>query len=450
MQKHKAFRFKSLRELEAFAIEIGADMNFSEDLSPLFKPVPIGSKTASNAMSVLPMEGCDSEADGSPSELVRRRYLRFASGGYGLIWWEACAVTEEGRANPHQMMITGKNLSRYASILSEIRETTLRYHGFVPINILQLTHSGRYSRPYGHETVPIVTQRDPLLDTTAVTATASDEYLAGLVPKYVQAAKFALAAGFDGVDVKCCHRYLLSELLASHTRRGQYGGCFKNRTRLILDIIKAIKRACGGELIIACRFNAFDAHPYPYGFGCGRNDMWSFDPVEPLKLVSAFRGAGVDLLSCTAGNPYYKYPQITRPGGNSEGEHPLRSVARLFAITGEIQKAAGTIPVVGSGYSWLRQYLPYAAAANLAAGNCSFVGFGRMAFAYPDAPSDIKSLGHMVSKKCCAACGMCTQIMRDHGKTGCVAKDAEIYQPLYKKYRASAEERRRAEGAGSA
>lgn len=122
-------------------------------------------------------------------------------------------------------------------------------------------------------------------------------------------------------------------------------------------------------------------------------------------------------------------------------EHPLESMVRLFDFTRQIQETAGDIPVVGNGYSWLRQFLPYAGAANLAAKRCSFVGLGRSSFAYPDAPYDILSRGAMYPAKCCVACSKCTQIMRDHGRTGCVIRDSEIYAPLYKEAREDASRR---------
>ena len=73
---------------------------------------------------------------------------------------------------------------------------------------------------------------------------------------------------------------------------------------------------------------------------------------------------GVDLLSNSGGNPYYIYPQVTRPFDKSSygiptpEEHPLESMARLFAFTRTVQQAAGSVPVVGNGYTWLRQFLP--------------------------------------------------------------------------------------------
>jgi 2,4-dienoyl-CoA reductase-like NADH-dependent reductase (Old Yellow Enzyme family) len=400
-------------------------------------------------MAILPMEGCDSNPDGSPSELVERRYMRLALGGAGLLWWEANAVTPEGRANGLQMMLSSQNAGQFAALVAKVKGAAAKEYGGEPVSVLQLTHSGRYSRPHGPQ--PLIPQHDPILDPrTGVvpdTPPVSDEYLESLIPKYEESARLAREAGFDGVDIKACHRYLISELLASHTREGKYGGSYTNRTRLLLDIIRGVRKSCGDDFIIACRFNVFDAHPYPYGFGEDKDDFMLFDPGEPERLVRDLRAAGVDLLSNSAGNPYYIYPQVTRPFDTSSmgipipGEHPLESIARLFSFTELVQKAAGGIPVVGNGYSWLRQFLPQAGAANLAAGRCSFVGMGRSAFAYPDAPADILRKGGMVPQKCCVACSKCTQIMRDHGRTGCVVRDAGIYAPLYREARREAERR---------
>lgn len=446
MAAHEKFNFKSLDEVRAKAQELGAAIDFSEDLTPLFQPRKVGHLVAPNSMAVLPMEGCDSLPDGAPSELVERRYLRFASGGAGLLWWEACAVVPEGRANELQMMLTASNRSKFEALLKKTNAAAAERNGadHKPVNILQLTHSGRYSRPEGHIARPLVPQHDPLLDKAGNEIIVTDEYLDALTERYVQSALLAKEVGFDGVDLKSCHRYLLSELLASHTREGKYGGSFENRSRFLRQTIQAVRKAVGDDFIVASRFNVFDAHPYPYGFGCDREDMWKFDPTEPMALVKMMVENGVNLLSNSGGNPYYIYPQVTRPFDKSSygiptpAEHPLESMARLFSFTRTVQEAAGDVPVVGNGYTWLRQFLPYAGAANIASGSCSFMGLGRSSFAYPDAPHDLLTAGRMEPKKCCITCSMCTQIMRDHGRTGCVIKDSELYAPLFKEYNAEA------------
>lgn len=451
MAGHEKFGFPTSEDLKHKVDALGLSITLSDDLSILGKRVPVNATFAPNAFAILPMEGCDSNLDGSPSELVERRYLRFFQGGAGLIWWEANAVVQEGKANEHQMMLTRSNLPRFAALLDHAKREGFKRNGYVPLSILQLTHSGRYSRPVGHAAKPIICQHDPLLDSRCGIdeqyAVCSDDYLESLVPAYVASALLAKEAGFDGVDIKACHRYLLSELLASHTREGKYGGSFENRIRLMIDIVTEIKRACGKDFIIASRFNIFDAHPYPYGFGEDEQDSWTFKADEPTKLVSSLVSAGVSLLSNSAGNPYYIHPQVTRPFDTSSmgipipNEHPLESIERLFSFNRLVQENAQGIPVVGNGYSWLRHYLPHVGAANLEKGICRFVGLGRMAIAYPDAPRDVLLEGRMQIAKCCIACSKCTQIMRDHGMTGCVIRDSEVYAPLYKDARNDAVKR---------
>lgn len=449
------FNYKSIDELRSDIARLGVDIELSDDFSYLARPVEVNGRIAPNSIAYLPMEGCDSNPDGSPSDLTLRRYQRLGHGGAGLIWCEANAVVEEGRANPLQMMITDDNASQFMDMVTMAKRTCREANGYEPLMILQLTHSGRYSRPSGHKPRPLVPQHDPILDPrTGVTdeSIVSDEYLESLVPHYVHSAELARSAGFDGVDIKSCHRYLLSELLASYTREGKYGGSFENRTRLLLDIVRAVKEALPPDFIIASRFNVFDAHPYPYGFGSDHDDMWKFDPAEPKHLVKELVKAGVSLLSNSAGNPYYIYPQVTRPFDTSSmgipvpEEHQLVSIERLFRFSRIVQEAAGDVPVVGNGYSWLREYIPYAGAANLRAGAVSFIGMGRESFAYPDAPRDILQKGFMDRSKVCVACSKCTQIMRDHGTTGCVVRDPDVYLPLYRKFRREAEDREKAQG----
>ena len=446
MSAHEKFGFKTLDEIRSKTSSLGLDMRFDEDISVLASPVEVGHLSSPNRFAVLPMEGCDSEPDGSPSQFVYNRYLKYADGGFGLIWFEANAVVPEGRANGLQMMLTASNVGRFRDLVDKVDEMSMKKHGFRPVKILQLTHSGRYSRPEGHLARPLVPQHDPYLD-KGNEVIVSDEYLDSLVRRYVISALLAKEAGFDGVDIKACHRYLMSELLAGHTREGRYGGSYENRTRLLLTVIREVRKATGDDFIIASRFNVFDAHPYPYGFGCDHDDMWKFDATEPERLVKDMVREGVGLLSNSGGNPYYIYPQVTRPFDKSSygiptpEEHPLESINRLFHLTNVVQKAAGDVPVVGNGYSWLRNFIPYAAAANINDGRCAFVGLGRESFAYPDAPSDILTKGAMDPGKCCITCSLCTQIMRDHGTTGCVIRNSKVYMPIYKKFNAEAVER---------
>jgi 2,4-dienoyl-CoA reductase (NADPH2) len=284
------FNFDSYEAIEHKIRELGVGIKLSSDLSPISRPVKIGSKIAPNSMAILPMEGCDSNPDGSPSDLVTRRYNRFNSGGAGLIWYEACAVVHKGKANPLHMYLNRANAGAFAALIKENCAETAKSYGsdHNPVRIIQLTHAGRYARP-DHAPEPIIAYHDPLLDLRSGIdknyPLVTDEFLDELQEDFVQSAILARDAGFDGVDIKACHRYLVSELLASHTRAGKYGGSFENRTRFLVETIRNIRKAVGDDFIIASRFNAFDAHPYPYGFGADKDDDTKPDMAEPLALT---------------------------------------------------------------------------------------------------------------------------------------------------------------------
>ena len=180
-----------------------------------------------NAMAIQPMEGCDADEGGAPTDWTTRRYRRFAKGGAGLVWIEAVSVLPEGRANPHQLMITEENLPAFKKLADDIREAAREEGMEAPRVIVQLTHSGRWSRPVD-EKRPIRAWRSEVLDRHQGLPEdwpiISDEELERLPALFGRAAGLCMRAGFDGVDVKACHLYLISELLGAKERPAPYGG----------------------------------------------------------------------------------------------------------------------------------------------------------------------------------------------------------------------------------
>jgi len=443
MPGHEPFHYHTLDELRASIREAGVALEASDDLSILNQPVDVGGFKLPNRFVVLPMEGCDGTAEGAPDELTFRRYRRFAAGGAGLLWLEATAVVQEGRANPRQIWLHEGTQDAFARLAEE----TLRAAPARPMMIVQLTHSGRYSRPV-RLPAPIIAHRSKYLDPIHKLGpdypVISDDELERLEDRYVAAALAARRAGFDGVDVKACHRYLVSELHASFTRENsRYGGpAFENRSRFFRNVVTKIRQAAPG-LIVTSRMNVYDAMQYPYGFGVSKDDVNQWDLTEPLELVRFLYEGGTRLVNITIGNPYFN-PHVNRPfdlpvaGGALPPESPLAGVDRFVQIVRGIQQAFPDMAVIGGGYSWLRHFFPNVAAANVRKGWVTLVGAGRMSFAYPDFPREVAEKGRLDGEKACVACSACTQIMRDGGKSGCVPRDAEIYEPIYKAGRAEA------------
>lgn len=435
--EHKRFHYKSLDELKQELDLVGVRLPLSEDLSALQREVKIGSKTAANSIAIQPMEGCDGTADGRPAELTLRRYDRFARSGAGLIWAEAVAITPEGRANPRQLWLTRDNLDEYKKFVAGIKETCMRENGFEPVVIMQATHSGRYSKPEGVP-APLIAYNNPIFEgdkPIAAERILSDDYLYGLIDKFGASASLAEQAGFDGVDIKCCHRYLNSELLSAYTRKGDFGGSLENRTRLLRSGVAAAQAATGSDFIVTSRLNVYDGFAYPYGWGVREGEGTEVDLTEPLELVRVLhQEMGMKLLDVTIGNPYFN-PHVNRPydgGPYVPSEHPLEGVARMAHCVAEIQRANPELKVISSGLSYLRQFSANLAAGELQNGVCSIAGFGREAFAYPDFPQDIFKKGAMEPNKCCIACGKCTELMRAGSTAGCVIRD-EVYLPIYRR-----------------
>jgi len=445
MTHHERFGFKNLAELEAKITSLGLDILLDTDLEPLGRRVKIGALETPNSLAIHPLEGRDSTPDGGPGELTFRRYQRFAEGGAGLIWFEATAVVPEGKASPRQLLLNEENLSAFKELLHRVEQVAAAAYGLAhrPVTVLQLTHSGRSSKP-----IPVIAVHNETLDAKLGLPSdyplISDGELEALEDHFVEAARFAHQAGFQAVDIKACHGYLASELLAARTRLGKYGGSFENRTRFLINMVEKIRRQVGNDLALAVRLNAYDGIPYPLGWGVSREDAAQEDLAEPIQLVRLLYDKGVRVVGISAGNPYYN-SYVSRPfdtpvqGGAIPNEHPLEGVARLFRITRQIQQAVPEMVIVGTGYSWLRQFLGYAAAANIRNGWVTIVGVGREALAYPDFARDLLTQGELGPKKTCITCSRCSQLMRDVGTVGCVTFDPEVYRPIYKSLRAGKE-----------
>lgn len=508
------FKYKSPAELVANASQLGLqNIAMSDDLSPMFAPLNVAGRTVGNRWAIQPMEGCDGTLDGAPDELTYRRYRRFGAGGAKLIWGEATAIADQARMNPRQLWLHEGTASAIETMLADCRtahrESCGQDHDLLVG--LQLTHSGRFSFQK-----PLIATHDPILDPRTkdkssgkiVDATyplLSDDDLKRIEDQYVTAARLAAQVGCDFIDLKQCHRYLLSELLAAKNRPGEYGGSLENRTRLIRNVIARV-RVEFPQLLIASRFNAYDGIPYrgagdafigepsPHelplvtAFGTDHNDHLREDLTEPLQLVRWLRDWGVSLLNVSMGNPYAN-PHIVRPAeyapidGYTSPEHPLFGIDRHFRITNRIQaevplrndlaqrsslapreepSAISTpesnttsnaqtailsqnerakldgIPVVGSGYSWLQEFMPQAAAANVSAGRVAFVGLGRGTLSQPDFVKQLADTGRLDRKRVCRTFSYCTNLMRtkDHPlgqyATGCPPFDKEAYGDLWK------------------
>lgn len=437
--KHERFHYQTIGQLRDKLKRLGLSLPLSGHWEVLRQPLTLpGGRTIPNRIALQPMEGCDGTPDGSPGPLTLRRYRRFAQSSAGLIWAEATAIVPEGRANPRQLWLTKQNVDAFRAMAEEIKELSLRENGFEPLLILQLTHSGRYSKPNG-KPEPLIACPNPLFEgehPIGRDAVLTDSRLKALEECYGASARLAEQAGFDGVDIKACHRYLISELLSAYNRPGEYGGSFENRTRLYRNAIASAKASTSGKMLVTSRLNLYDGFPYPYGFGVSGDGGIVPDLTEPVRLVQTLhREYGMELINFTIGNPYVN-PHVNRPydaGPYLPDEHPLEGVARMFGCISEVSRACPKLAVISSGHSYLRQFSVQLAAGAVETGISAIAGFGRESFAYPDFPRTLWETGGIDPGKCCIACGKCSELMRAGSMAGCVIRDASVYLPLYQR-----------------
>lgn len=427
--------------------------------SPLAQPLSIDGLTIGNRFAVHPMEGWDAETDGRPSDNTRRRWQRFGASGAKLIWGgEAVAVRPDGRANPNQLLLnehTQRDLGAMREVLVAAHREAMGSDDGLVVG-LQLTHSGRFCKPNDHhKQEPMILYRHPILDRKFKLKpdhpVVSDGEIRRLIDDYVAAAKRAEALGFDFVDLKACHGYLGHEFLSAKTRDGEFGGSLENRTRFLKEIVAGV-RAEAPRLKLGLRLSAIDSvpfrpdpamsgpeglgpgtpeefiAPYRYGFGLDENNPLKIDLTETRAVIALARDLGIRLFNITLGSPYYN-PHLTRPAlyppsdGYHPPEDPLIGVMRHLNVVRELKQSFPDVALVGSGYTYLQEFLPHVAQAAVRAGWTDFVGLGRMVLAYPELPADVLSGKGMQRKRLCRTFSDCTTAPRHGLVSGCYPLD---------------------------
>ena len=433
--------------------------------SPLLQSLRRGDVAVGNRIAINPMEGWDGTPDGRPTDHTLRRWRRFGQSGANLIWGgEAVAVNHEGRANPNQLVIAEHTRGGLEQLRSALVEEHTRVCGSDQGLLigLQLTHSGRYSRPDTYaRPEPRILYRHPILDQRlnlpADYPALTDDQIRAIIKDFVRAARMAHELGFDFVDVKHCHGYLGHEFLSAHTREGNYGGSFENRTRFLREIVEGI-RGTAPQLKIGVRLSAFDTIPfrpdleksttgklgpgiperyehlipYRWGFGVDPEKPSEPDLADAVRFLSLLEELGICLVNITAGSPYYN-PHVQRPAlfppsdGYQPPEDPLVGVARQMNAARELKRRFPNLLFVGTAYTYLQDFLPYVAQAALQENWIDAVGLGRMALAYPEILWHAANGQTLEHKRVCRTFSDCTTAPRNGLPSGCYPLD-----PYYK------------------
>ena len=462
MAYRRIANMKTADEFRAHLAGLGVELPFDERVlagpdAPLAHPYTlIDGFTIGNRFCIQPMEGWDGTSEGLPSELTIRRWEHFGQSGAKLIWGgEAAAVRHDGRANPNQLVINQQTYKAIGSMRQRLVNEHERLHGDSADLLvgLQMTHSGRYSRPNRKDQAePVILYRHPYLDprvgVSSDDAILTDYDIGMLVQDYIQAAELAAEAGFGFVDLKHCHGYLGHEFLSAYSRPGPYGGSFENRTRFLRELAQGIRKQVPG-LRLGVRVSIFDTIPFTpgldgvgvpvnrlddrsYWFGADTSDPMKIDLAEPVQFLQLLHDLGIELVNLTAGSPYYN-PHIQRPAlfppsdGYLPPEDPLVGVARQINITAALKHHFPDLCIVGTAYTYLQEWLPNVAQYNIINGRVDFTGLGRMVLAYPELPADVLAGRPLQRKRLCRTFSDCTTAPRKGLASGCYPLD-EFYK----------------------
>lgn len=437
---------KSVSELQEQLSAIDPTFLASDELQgasgPLGQPFQVGSLSAGNRFAIHPMEGWDATESGEPTEATLRRWSRFGASGAKLVWGgEAFAVRPEARAHEKQLCLhpAGDPRAGLEGLLGSLKNAHPGGTDDLVVG-LQLTHSGRLS-----VTRRVITH-DPVLDAHMGIDPEAEPYSDGelddLCADFVRAAKLAQEVGFNFVDVKCCHGYLLHELLSAYERPGPHGGSLENRSRLLLTILAAIRSECPG-LELGVRLSAASVAPYrpdeetgagqpvanaPRTFGASTTDPTHYDLTEPRALLKMLEGAGVRLINVTCGSAY-TCPHLQRPAafppsdGYGPPVDPLQNVFDHLSVVRELKASSPGLGFIGTGYSYLMQWLAHVGQHEVGSGHVDFVGLGRMTLAYPEFPRDVLESHAVESKRVCRTFSDCTNGPRAGLRSGCYPLD---------------------------
>jgi len=294
----------------------------------LFSPLAIKNVILKNRIVVSPM--CQySSTDGFVNDWHLVHLGSRAVGGAGLIMAEATSVSPEGRITPGDAGIwKDEHIEGFKRITDFI-------HAHGAVAGIQIAHAGRKGScavPWnGGKQIPLHEGGWPTLAPVAVPFLPGDRIpipmnesdIRGVISRFKAAAGRAVLAGFKVLEIHSAHGYLLQEFLSpiSNQRTDQYGGSFENRTRLLIQVVEAVKSEWPAENPLFVRVSSTD----------WTEGGWM--PEDTVKLAYLLKAAGVDLIDCSGGG---NVPHAVIPTGPGFMVHFSEAVRKTGIFTGAV------------------------------------------------------------------------------------------------------------------
>ncbi|MHA1793295.1 MAG: oxidoreductase [Promethearchaeota archaeon] len=358
-----------------------------------------------------PMERCSGSKDGKFTDNLLETYLELASGQWGILYLEAMTVMKKYKSRRGQLVIIEETKASLENAVKKIKSVS-------PTTkiIFQLTFPGVIAGEGQEKTtiIPSVHERDPSIKLLM------DDEIKEIQDAFRSAISITLDVGADGVDVKGCHGYLVSEFLRpSNTRKGRYGGSFANRTRFFKELFQHARKVADHDgkvdFLIGSRLSVHEC--IRGGFGTSGPEEFIEDLSEPKKYVLLMHESGANFVNVSAGIPALM-PEVTRPSKNV----PC-GIYNHFRLTREIKhhllKNKKEMLVIGSAYTMLQEELAPHAIKNIQDGNVDMIGLGRQTLADPLYPLKF-SRENVEEINYCIGCNGCANLLKKQDEVSCV------------------------------
>jgi 2,4-dienoyl-CoA reductase-like NADH-dependent reductase (Old Yellow Enzyme family) len=384
-------------------------MGIHGELSVLLDPIIFGAMTLPNRVVMAPLATNFAEPDGRVSSRQCSYYRERAKGGVGTVVVEAASVREDATISPAQIGIFNDKFIPSLELLAR----AIRDEGSVAL--IQICHGG--PKAQGPKAVPVSVSGIGVVRDKAPKELSSEE-LRTIGGDFVEAARRARDAGFQGIELHAAHFYLLSASLSpfTNTRTDEYGGSLENRTRLTRQIVEETKDRLGEGFHVWVRINGFEA------FEGG------LDLRETRQIAALLERAGADAIHVSA------YAASVSKETASVSLIPVGSIPGrdaepgIFLDYASAIKEAVQVPVVAVG----RLHDPKVASGALREGKCDLVALGRQLFSDPHWVSKVRE-GRVDEIVLCLCCMNCHMAFMRGEQVSCVQNLNLFGEPLYKK-----------------
>ena len=336
----------------------------------LFSPFNIKGLELKNRIVMPPMTTNFAAEDGSVTDKMVDYYAARAEGGVGYIVVEAACIEPAGKLMAFSPGIWDDDK------VPGFKRIVEACHSHGAKIALQIAHAGRQTTPMftGEPTKGVSPLADPLTGELPIELTSDDIH--DLLGKFEDAARRAVKAGFDAVEIHMAHGFLLAQFLSPHFNRrtDKYGGGPAGRLKFPLEVIAAIRRVAGKDYPLQCRLNLEEAVP-------GGRKL-----PETLLLLPVLQDAGIDCFHFTTSvySDLIYAPKLPQWASNIAN---MGTPLACYTHLAQQAKAVLKIPIIAAN----RIKDPLTAEMVLREGRCDLVSMGRALIADPELPNKAKA-----------------------------------------------------------